>query len=143
MTRRREVINDAKPTDRGRLFLSADGRSVEGRRWNVISQALIADHGGEGKVTETERLLLRNLATLMLSAEKTESLLIEGSLEFDAEKYSRLCGQINRSFETLNPTGASRKVKMKDPRDFDGTLEEYMAMEIKKKEELAQRSKTK
>ena len=123
MTRQREVINDTSPTDRGRLFLSADGRSVEGRRWSDIYQALLADYGGVGKVSDTTRLLLRGITTMMLNSEKMEDLLISGDDSHDPEKHSRLIGQITRSLEGIKPgSGKGRKGKEKE---YD-SLEEYI-----------------
>ena len=54
-----------------------------------------------------------------------ESELLEGSEDYDAAAHARLIGTINRTLETLNPTVKSKK--MKDPRDFDGSLEQYIA----------------
>ena len=116
--------NDTSPTDRNRLFLNADGRSVEGRRWSDIFQALLADMGGAGKVSDTTRLLLRGIATMMLSSEQMEDLLISGDDDYDPEKHSRLIGQITRSLEGIKPgSGKGRKGKDKEY----ASLEDYLA----------------
>ncbi len=129
--------NRCKVTNGSSLFLGneVDGRSTHARRWRDVHEMLMADMGRD--LTHTEKLLLRGIATMMVSAEMLESQMLSGDDAYDPAAYAKLVGTINRSFDRLSSRGLPVPGSNKDREPQ--TLEEHIQMRLKEKAENARR----
>ncbi len=100
-----------------------DHRSASARRYRDIVDDLTNDRGGEGAVSEAERLLIRRAAMLALQLEMQE----QGFTDMKAttaqvEAYQRGLNSLRRTLETLARGGLPRR-----PREVDRvpSVEQY------------------
>ncbi|HZV03632.1 MAG TPA: hypothetical protein VE999_00950 [Gemmataceae bacterium] len=111
-------VGRLKPEARSRVTNGADilpgvdGRSMTARRYRDISSAIIADQGGEGRLSEARLQLIRRFAAAAVIAEQMEAKLAMG-VEINIVEHAQLSSTlvriaqrigINRVPKTITPT---------------------------------------
>jgi hypothetical protein len=100
---------------------SIDGRSVYMRRFRDVFALLVADAGGEDRVTEAIKSMARRAATITVELERYECIFADsqdGASPNQLETYQRLSNTLRRLLETI---GIDRK-----PRDITPSIRDYM-----------------
>lgn len=101
------------------LFLrGVDGRSLIARRYRDVCIALADDLGGQGKLSEPVRILIRQAAALTVQVEGLQSKIVAGE-DVDIEQLTRLSNSLSRMLHRL---GLKKPMAPKNP-----TLAEYLA----------------
>jgi hypothetical protein len=104
-----------KPTARSRitngkeLLANIDGRSTEARRYRDLCFSFGDDCGGAAALTEAQRALVRQAASLVVQSERLASAAIRGELVSD-EQQTRVANALGR---TLNRLGIKKRVGRK------------------------------
>jgi hypothetical protein len=104
-------------TNGRRLSADVDGRSAWARRFRDVLEGLFADLGGEDRATETQRTLIRRIATLVVESEIMESKMAAagtGAGQKRLATYARCAGTMKRLLEHLD---IERQAKDITPRD--------------------------
>jgi hypothetical protein len=83
-----------------KLIAGVDGRSVEARRYRDLVLSYADDCGGAAKLTEAQRTLIAQAATLQVQAERMQGAVIKGEL-VDVEQLSRLSNSVVRILSRL------------------------------------------
>ena len=69
----------ASRVSNGRVMLAGvDGRSMRARRYRDLCRAIFIDQGGEDRLSETRKQLIRRFASLGVQAEELEARLVRG-----------------------------------------------------------------
>jgi hypothetical protein len=77
-----------------------DGRSAESRRFRDLVHAYASDVGGVEALTEMQRALVTQAATVQLSAEKIQARVVNGE-RVDGEELTRLSNVLARLLEAI------------------------------------------
>ena len=94
LTVRSAVTNDP-------LFLrGVDGRSVVARRYRDVAIALADDLGGQGRLNEPSKIMIRQVAALTVQTETMQSRIIAGE-DVDLEQLTRLSNVLGRTLQRL------------------------------------------
>jgi hypothetical protein len=94
LTVRSAVTNDP-------LFLrGVDGRSVVARRYRDVAIALAADLGGQDKLSEPSKILVRQAAALTVQVEGLQTKIVSG-VDVDLEQLTRLSNVLGRTLQRL------------------------------------------
>lgn len=97
---------DLLPTTRSavsngtRLLEGVDGRSSPARRFRDLIQSFARDLGGFSRLTEAERALVRQAASLTLRAEQLQAAVVRGE-PVDADTLIRLSGEARRLLSSI------------------------------------------
>lgn len=101
LTARSAVTNDP-------LFLrGVDGRSMVARRYRDIAIALADDLGGQDRISEPSKILVRQAAALTVQVEVLQSKIVAGE-DVNLEQLTRLSNVLGRTLQRLGlrkPTG--------------------------------------
>jgi hypothetical protein len=90
------------------LFLrGVDGRSKVARRYRDLAIALADDLGGQGKLSEPSKILVRQAAALTVKVEGLQSQIVAGE-DVDIEQLTRLSNALSRMLHRLGLKKASR-----------------------------------
>jgi hypothetical protein len=95
-----------------------DGRSAGARRYRAIVAAFTAEIGG-GDLSESDRALIKQAATLTLRGEQLAADVVAGK-EINDDQLVRLSGQARRLLASISAKAADKK-------PAGQTLQEYMA----------------
>ena len=98
------------------LFLDADGRSREARRWRDVYAETLSDLGS-ANLSEGQKQIAKRCATLAVRGEMMESDLAAGR-DFDLEAFLQLTNALGRAWARL---GLKRQ-----QRDVTPSLREYV-----------------
>src|ERR1700689_2876252 len=93
-----------------------DGRSVDARRYRDGAIALADDLGGQDKLNESSKILVRQAAALTVQVEGLQSKIVAGGA-IDLEQLTRLSNVLGR---TLHRLGIKKRVGQKL------TIQEYL-----------------
>lgn len=124
----RPVTAERSPTQRSRvtngskLVAGLDGRSAEARRYRDLAMSFADDLGGAGKLTEAQRTLIAQAATLQVQSERVQAAVLRGEV-IDVEQLTRLA---NASMRILSRLGLKRKV-VQSPSRLDAMLVDGVA----------------
>jgi hypothetical protein len=102
-----------------------DGRGHNARRFRDLVNAFSADLG---ELTEVDRALIKNAATLALKMELLQADLVAGK-EVDADQLIRLAGTSKRALAAVTATAVERKPGSE-------TLPEYLARKAAERDAL-------
>jgi len=108
----------SRVTNGSKMVAGLDGRSAEARRYRDLAMSFTDDLGGAGKLTEAQRTLIAQAATLQVQAERVQAAVLKGEL-VDVEQLTRLA---NASMRILSRLGIKR-----ERRDTTPSLAEYLA----------------
>jgi hypothetical protein len=86
-----------------------DGRSVDARRYRDVAIALADDLGGQDKLNESSKILVRQAAALTVQVEGLQSKIVAGGA-IDLEQLTRLSNVLGR---TLHRLGLRKRVSPK------------------------------
>jgi hypothetical protein len=100
------------------LLPMVDGRSATARRFKDLVEDIAADLGGNDRLSEGQRQLIRRAAMLSAESERMEALAARGEAGFDIDLYGMLCDRLGRLFGRL---GLERKSK-----DVTPSLQSYL-----------------
>ena len=78
-----------------------DLRSSVARRFRDLVVAYSADLGGVAKLTEAERALVRQAASLTIRAERLQAEIVRGDVHVDADEVVRLSSETRRCLQLL------------------------------------------
>ena len=77
-----------------------DGRSVDARRYRDVAIALADDLGGQDKLNESCKILVRQAAALTVQVEGLQSKIVAGG-DVDLEQLTRLSNVLGRTLQRL------------------------------------------
>jgi hypothetical protein len=77
-----------------------DGRSVDARRYRDVAIALADDLGGQDKLNESSKILVRQAAALTVQVEGLQSKIVAGGA-IDMEQLTRLSNVLGRTLSRL------------------------------------------
>jgi hypothetical protein len=103
-----------------RALSGVDGRSAFARRFKAVTHAITEDLGGADHISEGQRQLARQAASLSVAREIMDARLAEGE-QIDMEEYTRLGHLLVR---TLTALGLKRHAKDVGPRGISQRLRE-------------------
>jgi hypothetical protein len=95
-----------------------DGRSIVARRYRDVAIALAGDLGGQDKLSESTKILVRQAAALTVQVEQLQSRIVAGK-DVDLEQLTRLSNVLGRTLQRL---GLKKPAPPAAP-----TLKEYLA----------------
>jgi hypothetical protein len=98
-----------------------DGRSQTARRFRDLVEGMGNDLGGQDRLSEGQRQLIRRAATLSIMSESVEADFVR-NLAFDSEAYGVLCDRLGRCLQRL---GLERKARLVN--DGSQDLAEYFS----------------
>jgi hypothetical protein len=125
------VLAERKPTARSRvsngkdLLPGIDGRSPTARRYRDIVAAVVADQGGEGRVSEAKLSLIRRFSAACVLAEAMEAKLVNGE-PIDIAEHSLLASTLVRIAQRI---GINRIPKNVTPSIADYLEQQTVAVE--------------
>jgi cell division septum initiation protein DivIVA len=106
-------------TNQSKMVLGLDGRSAEARRYRDIAAALADDLRGPAALSESQRTIVMQIATLQVQAERVQSSILNGE-RIDEEQFTRLSNAILRALKRLG-------IKSHQQRDATPSLSQYLA----------------
>jgi hypothetical protein len=77
-----------------------DGRSVDARRYHDVAIALADDLGGQDKLNESSKILVRQAAALTVQVEGLQSKIVAGG-GVDLEQLTRVANSLSRTLQRL------------------------------------------
>jgi hypothetical protein len=95
-------------TNGTRVLVGVNGNSAKARRYRDLVQTLSAELGDE--LSETERLAVRNAATLQFHSEELTAALVRGEA-VDPEEITRAINGASRALAALQRGRAARRAK--------------------------------
>lgn len=96
-----------------------DGRSVVARRYRDIAIALADDLGGQDKLSEPTKILVRQTAAIAVQVEALQSKIVAGE-DVNLEQLTRLSNVLGRTLQRLG-------MKRPAPKPAGLSLQEYIA----------------
>jgi hypothetical protein len=84
----------------GKMIAGVDGRSAEARRYRDLAMAFADDCGGAAGLTEAQRTLVRQAATLTVQSEKLQGAMLRGE-EMSDEQMTRVANSLSRTLSRL------------------------------------------
>jgi hypothetical protein len=112
LTVRSAVTNDPL------MLRGVDGRSVVARRYRDVAIALADDLGGQDKLSEPTKILVRQAAALTVQVEVLQGKIVAGD-DVNLEQLTRLSNVLGRTLQRL---GLKKPAPKRGP-----TLAEYLA----------------
>ncbi len=103
----RAANNRAAVSNGSRLLAGIDGRSADARRYRDVAFALADNLGGDDKLSEAERALIRQAAANIVASERLQGAMIRGE-PVDLEQATRLANVTSRLLSRL---GIKRRVQ--------------------------------
>jgi hypothetical protein len=94
LTVRSAVTNDPL------LLRGVDGRSVVARRYRDVAIALADDLGGQDKLSEPSKILVRQAAALTVQVEALQTRIVSGE-DVNLEQLTRLSNVLGRTLQRL------------------------------------------
>lgn len=94
LTVRSAVTNDPL------LLRGVDGRSMVARRYRDVAIALADDLGGQDKLSEPSKILVRQAAALTVQVEGLQSKIVAGE-DIELEQLTRLSNVLGRTLQRL------------------------------------------
>lgn len=82
------------------LLRGVDGRSVEARRYRDVAIGLADDLGGQDRLSEPSKILVRQAAALTVQVEALQSKIVAGE-HVDIEQLTRLSNALSRMLHRL------------------------------------------
>jgi hypothetical protein len=77
-----------------------DGRSADARRYRDVAIALADDLGGQDKLNESSKILVRQAAAMTVQVESLQSKIVSGD-DVDIEQLTRLSNVLGRTLQRL------------------------------------------
>ena len=108
-------------TNRPHTLRNVDGRSMAARRYRDIAIAVTDDLGGADKLSESTKILVRQVAALTVQTETLQSKIVAGE-DVDDEQLVRLSNVLGRTLQRLGlkkpapPRGPTLGELMAQPR---------------------------
>jgi hypothetical protein len=90
-----------------------DGRSMAARRYRDVAIALADDLGGQDKLSEPAKILVRQAAALTVQVESLQSKIIAGD-EIDLEQLTRISNVLGRTLQRLGLKKPSSPQSVRD-----------------------------
>jgi hypothetical protein len=88
------------------MFDGFDGRSAEARRFRDLMLAYADDAGGAAVLTEAQRALVKQAATLTLQSERLQSAMLAGGA-VDVDQQTRVANSLARTLSRLGRNRAA------------------------------------
>ena len=107
----------SRVTNGSKMIAGVDGRSADARRYRDLAMSFADDLGGAAVLTEAQRALVFQAASLVVQSEALNGAMIRGEL-VDVEQQTRVANALGR---TLNRLG------IKKPAARKLTVPEYLA----------------
>jgi hypothetical protein len=95
-------------TNGSRVLSGIDGRSAMARRYRDLIVQYTNDLGGDARISEAQRQLLRRAAMLSLELEKAETETASGQ-QLDLTTYTKAVNTLRRVLQTLGIKAATRR----------------------------------
>ena len=107
----------SRVTNGSKMVAGVDGRSADARRYRDLAMSFADDLGGAAVLTEAQRALVFQAASLVVQSEALNGAMIRGEL-VDVEQQTRVANALGR---TLNRLGIRKRAPTKL------TVPEYLA----------------
>jgi hypothetical protein len=111
-------LRRSRVTNGRRMVEGVDSRSREGRRFRDLQIAYADDLGGPDGLSEAQKALVRQAATLQIQAERVQASVLRGEA-VDEEQLTRLSNALARVLAALRAKA--------EPRDAAPSLADYLA----------------
>src|SRR5215217_6914580 len=98
----RSLTNRSRVTNGTRLLEGVDGRSPTARRYKDLIDSFSADLGGAAVLTEADRALVKQAASLTIRAEQLQASIIRGE-PVDPDELIRLMNTARRTLAGIKP----------------------------------------
>jgi hypothetical protein len=95
----------SRVTNGSKLVVGLDGRSAEARRYRDLVIGYADDLGGADRITEAQRALIGQVATLQIQSERVQAAVLRGE-QVNLEQLTRLA---NASTRILSRLGLKRE----------------------------------
>jgi hypothetical protein len=105
----RPATSRSRITNGKRLLVGIDGRSAEARRYRDLAISLADDLGGQDKLSEPAKILVRQAAALTIQVEGLQSKIVLGE-DIDLDQLTRLSNVLGR---TLHRLGLKKRAEPK------------------------------
>jgi hypothetical protein len=112
---KRSLTNRSRVTNGTRMLEGVDGRSPTARRYRDLVESFTHDLGGMAQLSEADRSLVRQAATLTVRSEQLQAAIVRGE-PVDPDELIRLTNTTRRTL-----AGIRRKEPPKE------TLSDYLA----------------
>jgi hypothetical protein len=96
----RSLTNRRKVTNGTRLLEGVDGRSPTARRYKDLVESFAHDLGGLAELSEVDRSLVRQAASLTLHAEQLQAAIVQGR-DVDPDELIRLSNTSRRLLASI------------------------------------------
>jgi hypothetical protein len=116
--RARKPRGKARVSNDAAILPDVDGRTVLGRRYRDLVEALVVDQGGPDRLSEAKLQLCRRFSAAAVLAEQMEAGLVRGE-PINLSEHATLCSSLVRLAARI---GINRV-----PRNVTPTLEHYLA----------------
>jgi hypothetical protein len=90
----------SRVTNGSKLVVGLDGRSAEARRYRDLAMSFADDLGGADKLTEAQRTLIAQAATLQVQSERVQATVLRGEV-VNVEQLTRLANATSRILTQL------------------------------------------
>jgi hypothetical protein len=98
----------SRVTNGSKLIAGVDGRTAEARRFKDVATSLADDLGGAAALTEAQRALVKQAASLVVQSESLQGAMIRGEAISD-EQMTRVANALGRTLNRLGRKRASKK----------------------------------
>lgn len=99
-TAKRPLTVRSKATNDPLMLRGVDGRSVVARRYRDVAIALADDLGGQDRLSEPTKILVRQAAALTVQVESLQAKIVTGE-DVDLEQLTRLSNVLGRTLQRL------------------------------------------
>src|ERR1700722_13792765 len=93
------TVRSASPND-PLMLRGGDGRSMVARRYRDVAIALADDLGGQDRLSEPSKILVRQAAAMTVQVESLRSKIVSGD-DVDIEQLTRLSNVLGRTLQRL------------------------------------------
>ena len=96
-------------TNGAKLLANIDGRTADARRYRDLCVSLADDLGGEARLSEAQRALVRQAGAMIVQSEQLQSAALRGDL-VDVEQLTRLANAATRILSRLGIKRSAPKI---------------------------------
>jgi hypothetical protein len=90
----------SKISNGSRMLLDVDGRSADARRYRDLCMSFADDLGGAAELSEAQRALVRQAATMVVQSERLQAAVVRGA-DINLEQLTRIANSTTRILAKL------------------------------------------
>jgi hypothetical protein len=101
----------SRVTNGSKLIAGVDGRTAEARRFKDVAMSLADDLGGAAALTEAQRALVKQAASLVVQSESLQGAMLRGEAISD-EQMTRVANSLSRTLSRLGRKRVQTKLSV-------------------------------